>query len=283
MKLSAIFKMALHVLEIARMGLPSTLKAVFYNPRLLFQPAALSRIFLGHVWLVMGEPMDMNSSGVKDSLITPNAVGVVLDIGAGHGHTVKYLNRAVVTKYIALEPNVGMHTHIRTHANAAGFHESDATLIILSHGAEDTQSILSSLHKSLPKDAYTSHGGKLIQPVDTVVSVRTLCTVPSPQKTIANLVRDILKPGGKFLIYEHVLSELKDVAWWQRFWTPVWSSVFDGCKLDRPTDAWVKDLKINLDGEEKPAWTEGKSWKVKGDPSDVDNLFCHRAGRFVKA
>ena len=185
---------------------------------------------------------------------------------AGYGHSIQYFDRARVSRYIALEPNVLMHTLIRTKANEAGFHESDGTLIILSFGAEDTQSILSSLSQ---------------EPVDTILSVLTLCTVPDPQRTILKLIRDILKPGGQLLYFEHVLSPLPDVAWWQHFWAPIWAWAFDGCRMDRPSDVWIRDLKIGGGSDEgSNVWTEWDVWGYLG--SDEENLFCHRLGKFVK-
>lgn len=164
-----------------------------------------------------------------------------------------------------------MHKHIRATANAAGYHESAGTLVILSCGAEDTNSILASL-------SLTSPSGQP-QLIDTMISILTLCTVPAPQKTISNLVRDVLKPGGQFLVYEHVLSKREDVAWWQRFWAPVWAIAFDGCKIDRPSDVWVKELAVDGKGKGS-AWRESGMW----DKEDEEvNLFCHSVGKFVKA
>ena len=147
------------------------------------------------------------------SLATPIDDSQISDLGpylrhTGHGHSVLYLNRAVVNKYIAVEPNALMHPHIRSNASKTGFHESDGSLVILSHGAEDTKSILQFLHDAT---------GVPDTQVDTLISVRTLCTVPAPQKTLADLVGDVLKPGGHFIMYEHVRSKLEDVAWWQGF------------------------------------------------------------------
>lgn len=121
----------------------------------------------------------------------------------GHGHTVNYLDREKVTKYVALEPNPFMHAEIRKLAAAAGFTESAGTLLILPYGAEDTASILSALGQT--------------KSVDTLVSILALCSVSSPQRSIKALVEQVLKPGGHLLFYEHVLSHRDDVAWWQRF------------------------------------------------------------------
>ena len=166
-----------------------------------------------------------------------------------------------------------MHPHIRARANEAGYHESDGTLIILSCGAEHTSTILSSL--SLSRGASDS-----APPVDTIISVLTLCTIPNPQDALKTLVRDVLKPGGQLLYYEHVLSPRADVAWWQRFWAPLWAILFDGCKMDRPSHLWIAGLKRTREGEEESVWREGNVWGKEGEPEE--HLFWHRVGRYVK-
>jgi SAM-dependent methyltransferase len=170
-----------------------------------------------------------------------------------------------------------MHPRIRAQADAAGFHEADGTLVILSCGVEDTKSILSTL-------ALVSATGDASQtpPVDTIVSVLTLCTIPNPQRSVADMVRDVLKPGGEFLFYEHVLSHRADVAWWQRFWAPVWSLGFDGCRMDRASDVMLKDLKVKSeDGKDVSVWREASLWGKEGE--DEENLFFHGVGRLIKA
>ncbi|PPQ97688.1 hypothetical protein CVT26_001871 [Gymnopilus dilepis] len=273
MKLKAIFEFLNQIWGVTKIGAPPTLKAVLSSPSILLKPTTLSRIFFSHIWAAMTGGMDDWAKELKEEIITPNAEGIVLDIGAGHGHSVLYLNRAVVNKYIAVEPNALMHPHIRSNASKTGFHESDGSLVILSHGAEDTKSILRFLHDAT---------GVPDTQVDTLISVRTLCTVPAPQKTLADLVGDVLKPGGHFIMYEHVRSKLEDVAWWQGFFAPIWSVFFDGCRLNRPTDVWVERLKINIQGEEVKAWKEGKVWRNESDPPIEDNLFPHLVGVFVK-
>lgn len=173
-----------------------------------------------------------------------------------------------MSRYIALEPNVFMHKNMRAKANEAGFYESDGTLIILSFGAEDTHSIL----LSLSQESVT---------IDTMISVLTFCTIPNPQRTISNLVRDVLKPGGQLLYYEHVLSSRPDIAWWQRFWAPIWACLFDGCRLDRPSDIWIRDLKIGGSSSEgSDVWGEWTTWGRADE--DEETLFGHSVGKFVK-
>jgi hypothetical protein len=241
-----------------------TLKAICREPSLIIRPTALSRTFMAVVWDVFAAPTDKSARPTKLALISPHARGAVLDIGAGHGHSVDYFDRRTVTAYIALEPNARMHPAIRTRATKAGFKEADGTLLIIGGGAEDTLGIRKQID------------GAGLQ-VDTMLSILTLCSVPDPQTTIARLVSDLLVPGGQLLFYEHVLSPRADVAWWQRFWSPVWRTVFDGCCLERPTHLWIEELQ-NQDGE--TMWSEQEVWGKEGEPEE--HLFWHRCGRFVR-
>ena len=175
----------------------------------------------------------------------------------GHGHTLLYLDPTKVTKYVALEPNSGMHSEIRRIATAAGFSEEAGTLQILPYGAEDIALLNSAL------------GGP--QMVDTIVAFLSLCGVPEPQATIKALSEQVLKPGGQFLFYEHVLSRREDVAWWQRLWTPLWRKAFDGCCLDRPTDIWLENLGI---------WQSKDIWDQAGESEE--HLWWHRSGKLIK-
>lgn len=240
-----------------KVALWPTIIRIFHEPSLLFRPQALSYIVMFHVWTFFAPYIDENSAVEKAKVITPYAHGVVLDVGAGHGHNIKYLDRARVTKYVALEPNVLMHPDIRRTADAVGLNEADGNLIILACGAEDTASILTSL------------GG--YQPVDTIVSTLTLCSVPEPKRTIKALVSDVLKPSGELLFFEHVQNPFPHIARWQRFWSPLWSKVFDGCRLDCPTHVWVQEV---------GGWEKEEVWAQDGESED--HLFLHRSGRFVK-
>ncbi|KAF8120284.1 hypothetical protein EV363DRAFT_130196 [Boletus edulis] len=241
-----------------QLALTPTLRHIWATPSLIFHPTAISRIFMSYVWTAFGAGIDENNVQLKTSLITKNAYGVVLDLGAGHGHTAKYLDTTRVTKYVALEPNILMHDAIRRTADAAGFSEPSGTLLILACGAEDTTTILTSL------------GG--YQPVDTLVSVLTLCSVPDPQETIKSLTTEVLKPGGQLLFIEHVRNPLPNVAWWQSFWSPLWGLAFDGCRLDRPSHTWIQ--KVGGWASEELTGTDGE---------DEEHLFWHRVGKFVKA
>lgn len=176
-------------------------------------------------------------------------------------------------KYIALEPNVLMHGRIRERAFKSGYSEAiqpskstSGHFIILSQGAEDIAGIKAAIHQ---------HG---ISHVDTIISVLTFCSIPSPHTALPSLVKSLLKPEGQFLFYEHVLNPLKDVQIWQRRWSPIWSMAFDGCRLDVPTDTIVKSVRHD-DGTD--FWKAGNDWTKKDELES--HLFLHKAGRYIRS
>ena len=72
--------------------------------------------------------------------------------------------------------------------------------------------------------------------VDVVVSTLTLCSVVDQQKTLSE-IRRVLKPNdGKFLFWEHVLSEDNSaLALQQTLLNPLQKLSSDGCHLNRRT------------------------------------------------
>lgn len=77
--------------------------------------------------------------------------------------------------------------------------------------------------------------------VDAVVVSLTLCSVRSPEKSVAEIKR-VLKPGGAFLFWEHVLSETDPVlAQRQVDSTPSQVRRADGCHLNRRTGETVRN------------------------------------------
>ncbi|KAL1658778.1 S-adenosyl-L-methionine-dependent methyltransferase [Schizophyllum commune] len=272
MKLSAIWGILAHLWLAVTIGFKPTLLAVFRDPRLLLRPTAVSRIFMAALWEKFGHAIDQNIRAEKERLIRPHASGVVIDVGAGHGASALYLDRAKVTKYVAVEPNVAMHDHIRRTAESAGFTEKDGSLVILACGIEDVAAISAALGAERPRENTPC--------ADTIISVLTLCSVPSPQETIRTLVHDLLKPGCTLLFYEHVLSHRADVAWWQRFWAPIWRLPFDGCRLDQPTHLWIAEAGDEDNGGGEGLWALQETWGKEGEPEDA--LVRHRIGRFVK-
>ena len=51
--------------------------------------------------------------------------------------------------------------------------------------------------------------------VDTIVTVHVLCCVGSQAEKIIKTLYEYLKPGGQWLVYEHVVSKNIPVKYWQ--------------------------------------------------------------------
>ncbi|KAF9044715.1 hypothetical protein BDZ89DRAFT_1033981 [Hymenopellis radicata] len=235
----------LDLFYIIRGSLVPWLHDIAARPQLLLHPIGLREQFFMRVWKFMADGVDENSAESKRALLPARAYGTVLDIGAGSGHTAKYLDRTRVTAYIALEPNVLLHENIYINATRAGC------------GAEEPMKIMEALRG---------------RQVDTIVSVLTLCGVPDLKNTLDGLLRDVLKPGGTFLFYEHVACDLStDVKWWQAFWTPLWRFIV-GCRLDQNPHHVLAELSVK--------WSERETWGKNGENV---NLFWHQMGCFVKA
>jgi ubiquinone/menaquinone biosynthesis C-methylase UbiE len=67
---------------------------------------------------------------------------------------------------------------------------------------------------------------------DCVVSTFTLCSIRNVSQSLAEVFR-VLKPGGRFLFFEHGLSPDPGVQKWQRRLNWLQKQIGDGCHLDR--------------------------------------------------
>ena len=84
MKLAAALSLLQDILEAVPPAVIPTVWAIIQSPSLI-RPSALSRLFFANLWVPLGNGVNENNRAVKESLIIPNAYGVVLDIGAGYG------------------------------------------------------------------------------------------------------------------------------------------------------------------------------------------------------
>jgi SAM-dependent methyltransferase len=109
----------------------------------------------------------------------PLAQGDVLEIGIGPGVNFPHYDSARVKKIYALEPNLGM-------LRRADKQRRNTNLEV---------EFLDLPGESIPLAGMS---------VDTVVSTFTLCTIPGVLEAIQGL-RRVLKPGGKFIFFEHGL------------------------------------------------------------------------------
>ena len=156
--------------------------------------------------------------------LTRDLEGTVLDIGAGKGPMIPYLQTAVqhepALDLHAIEPNPNRRRQAKRTAN-----RYDLDIDLRSGRAE-----------SLP---YADNS------FDVVIASAVFCTVQDPLVALDEVHR-VLKLNGEFRFLEHVRSDgLR--AYIQDAVSPLWKQVDNGCHLNRRTDEWISTGPFALD------------------------------------
>ena len=153
------------------------------------------------------------------------AQGVVVEPGFGSGLNLPHMP-AEVTKVYAIDPAV------LGQKLAAG--RLAATEIDVEFVGLDGQ--------TLPLDDGSCDAGVLTY---------TLCSIPDPQRALAEL-RRVIKPGGTLHFVEHGEAPDETVRSWQRRVAPIQKKVADGCHLDRPITKLIADAGFDIE------WTHAR-------------------------
>lgn len=150
--------------------------------------------------------------------------GTILDLGAGSGALVPYLQTAVQREpsldLHAIEPNPGRRRRAKRTASA--------------HGLDIN--VRAGRAESLPYADDT---------FDVVIASAVFCTVQDPFLALEEVHR-VLKPDGEFRFLEHVRSD-GPRGYVQDAVTPLWKRIDAGCHLDRRTDEWIAAGPFALD------------------------------------
>lgn len=88
---------------------------------------------------------------------------------------------------------------------------------------------------------------------DTVVGTLVLCTVEDPIASIAEIKR-VLKPGGKYLLIEHVRADSERLARWQDRMNKPWGVIADGCNCNRETAQLLADAGFDMSDVTDDRW-----------------------------
>ena len=165
-----------------------------------------------HLVTMLGNPEPVRK--IRERLI-PLAEGKVLEIGVGPGVNFVHYDPAKVSKVYALEPNPGM---------------------IFRAERQCRRTCLDVEFLNLPGERIPLEDGH----VDTVVSTFTLCTIPAVASAIGEVGR-VLKPGGRFIFFEHGLSPDERVRRWQQRTEPFFKWAFEGCHLTRDIPSLIRN------------------------------------------
>jgi ubiquinone/menaquinone biosynthesis C-methylase UbiE len=169
------------------------------------------------LFLRLGKRMDDRGARESRRELVASAVGSVVEIGAGYGATFElYGDR--VTSVLALEPDAALRAAASEAARTAATRSGIPITVVEGVG------------EAIPVPDSS---------VDTVVSSLVLCSVGSQAEVLAE-IRRVLKPGGRFLFYEHVRSTNRMLAALEDAATPLWSRLAGGCHPNRDTVAAIE-------------------------------------------
>lgn len=133
--------------------------------------------------------------------------GRVLEIGAGRGANFGYLRGAV--EWVGLEPDARRHRELGRRAERY-----------------DGRGVLRASAERIPLAAGS---------VDAVVGTVVLCSVADQAAVLAEILR-VLRPGGRYVFFEHVAAPERTVAWrMQRLVAPLTRRFDGGCDPSRRT------------------------------------------------
>ena len=171
-----------------------------------------------HLVTMLGNPKPIREVRQR---ILPLAEGRVLEIGVGPGVNFVHYDPAKVNKVYALEPNPGM---IRMAEQQRCRTELDVEFL------------------DLPGERIPLGDGS----VDTVVSTFTLCTIPGVVEAIRG-IRRVLRPGGKFIFFEHGVSPDPRVRRWQKWSEPLFHLAFEGCHVTRDIPSLIRQCGFTIE------------------------------------
>jgi ubiquinone/menaquinone biosynthesis C-methylase UbiE len=159
-------------------------------------------------------PLEHGRVGGQRAALLADAHGHVLDLGAGTGANLEHLP-GTVSRVTAVEPDAAMRAHLRQHL---------ARLTAAERSLPDVE-VVDAVAEALPLPDAS---------VDVAITTLVLCTVRDPELAVSEL-RRVLRPTGRLLVLEHVVSQRPGRQRLQRTLTPAWRIVARGCHLDRDT------------------------------------------------
>ncbi|EAT80894.1 hypothetical protein SNOG_11850 [Parastagonospora nodorum SN15] len=176
--------------------------------------ASLSRLW-GMIWFSI---CPNGFIAYEDTTIVPSlaqaASGIVLELGPGPGNQLHRFNTTQIDRIYGIEPNGHYKDSIDTKVEKHGLQDKYELIVA---GIEDSDILRAQ--------------GITEGSVDTVLCIQVLCAVQDP-KMVMREVWKLLKPGGKFIFWEHGWSRDRLTTIAQVVSNPAWST-FVGCHLTR--------------------------------------------------
>lgn len=177
----------------------------------------------GHRWFAaiydsMAASEERRFMGDVRAELVGGAKGSVLEIGAGTGLNFPYYQKDV--EVIATEPDPYMLRRARRRLIESGNH-----IELRESSAEELP---------FENDSF-----------DTVVGTLVMCSVPHPERALAE-IRRLLKPGGEYRFYEHVRYDSAFGGFWQDAILPIWRWFGAGCHPNRDTVRTIQNAGFTI-------------------------------------
>lgn len=176
--------------------------------------------------------------------VVPDAHGVVLELGVGSGHNLKYYNASQVKHVIGIDP-----TPDASKLSQAK-EKSDISFELIKESAE----VLPVADES----------------IDTVVCTYVLCTIPDVHQALSEC-RRVLKKDGRLLFVEHGLAPDKGVQKTQNRINGIWKKVAGGCHLNRDISSIISSSGFEITDHDTmylPGWKPA-TWNIWGQAQTV--------------
>jgi ubiquinone/menaquinone biosynthesis C-methylase UbiE len=137
-----------------------------------------------------------------------HAVGKVLEIGSGTGLNLPFFPSSCSLISIDLNSN----------------HQDEFLKKRISAPCKVEYVRMDAQHLAFPDNSF-----------DSLIITLALCTINDPDSALLEFSR-VLKPGGSFLVIEHIFSDQPVIAELLDWLTPAWKKIAHGCHLNRRTN-----------------------------------------------
>lgn len=169
--------------------------------------------------LALQGPPEMFFIGPRRRKLIASLDGLVLEIGAGTGLSLRYYSHA--TRVVATEFDPANLPRLSSRAESAR--------------AEVVVAAADAMRLPFPDATF-----------DGLVCNLALCTIPDPHQALAE-ARRVLKPGTPARFLEHVRAGNRVQAKVQDALAPVWSSFAGGCRLNQDTEKVIRDAGLEVE------------------------------------
>ena len=179
-----------------------------------------SRLIAG-IYDIALAPTERRCLGEWRRELLAQSEGTLLEIGAGTGINLRYYPQQA-TRILLCEPDPQMRQQLQIKTA----HAAQTRVEITGWQAEAID---------LPDDS-----------IDTIVTTLVLCSVASLETSLREIHR-LLKPDGKLLFLEHVISNDPRTRRWQQRIEPFWSLCAADCHLTRDTERAIRTAGFNIE------------------------------------